>query len=70
MKLNVTQNLAAILRGYGKKKAHLHSFKFIKGPRGTAEQTTDQVIYKCAKVNKIERKGEENRPTKMKLANK
>ena len=50
MKINLTQNLAAILTGYGKTKAYLHHFKIIKEPTcpcGTAEQTTEQVIYEC-----------------------
>jgi primosomal protein N' len=46
MKINLTQNLPAILTGRGKTKAYLHRFKIIKEPTcpcGTAEQTTDHV---------------------------
>jgi len=55
MKTNLTQNLAAILTGHGETKAYLHRFKFIKEPTcpcGTAEQTTDHVIYECEKLTK------------------
>jgi len=55
MKINLTQNLAAILTGRGKTKAYLHHFKIIKEPTcpcGTAEQTMDHVIYECKKLTK------------------
>jgi len=55
MKINLTQNVAAILTGHGKIKAYLHHFKIIKEPTcpcGTAEQTTDHVIYVCEKLTK------------------
>jgi len=55
MKINLTQNLAAILTGHGKTKAYLHLFKIIKEPTcpcGTAERTTDHVIYECEKLTK------------------
>jgi len=76
MKIYLTQNLAAILTGHGKKKAYLHRFKIMKEPTcrsGTAEQTTDHVIYECEKLTKErerEREAVDNRPTKRKLANK
>jgi len=52
---NVEENLAAILTGHGKTKAYLHLFKTIKEPTcpcGTAEKTTDHVIYECEKLTK------------------
>jgi len=55
MKINLTQNLAAILTGHGKTKTYLHLFKIIKEPTcpcGTAEQTMDHVIYECEKLTK------------------
>jgi len=55
MKINLTQNLAAILTGSGKTKAYLHRFKITKEatcPCETAEQTTDHVIYECEKLTK------------------
>ena len=55
MKINLTQNLAAILKGNGKTKAYLHHFKIIKEPTcpcGIAEQTTDHVIYECENLTK------------------
>jgi len=55
MKINFTQNLAAILTGHVETKAYLHRFKIIKEPTcpcGTAEQTTDHVIYECEMLTK------------------
>jgi len=55
MKLNLTQNLAAILTGYGKTKTYLHRFKIIKEPTcpcGTAEQKSENLIYVCEKLTK------------------
>ena len=55
MKINLTQNFAAILTGHGKTKAYLHRFKIINEqtcPCRTAEQTTDHVIYECEKLTK------------------
>jgi hypothetical protein len=55
MKINLTQNLTAILTGHGKTEAYLHRFKTIKEPTcpcGTAEQTTDHVIFDCAMLTK------------------
>jgi len=70
MKINLTQNLTAILTGHGKTKTYLHRFKIIKEPTcpcGTAEQTTDPIIYELEKLRR-ERKAEDNRPTKRNLA--
>jgi len=55
MKINLTQNLAAILMGHGKTKTYLHRFKIIKEPTcpcGTAEQTTEHLTYECEKLTK------------------
>jgi len=55
MKINLTQNLAAILTGHGKTKTYLHHFKIIKEPTcpcGTAKQTTEHLIYECEKLTK------------------
>ena len=55
MKINITHNLAAILTGHGKTKSYLHRFKIIKEPTrpcGTAEQTTEHLIYNCEKLTK------------------
>ena len=45
----------AIVTGHGKTKAHLHHFKIIEEPTcpcGTAEQTTDHVIFECETLTK------------------
>jgi len=71
VKINLAQNLAAILTRHGKTKEYLHHFKIVKEPTcccGTAEKKTDHVIYECEKLTK-QRKAEDNRPTKSKLAN-
>jgi hypothetical protein len=50
MKINLTQNFTAIVTGHGKTKAYLHRFKIVEEPTcpcGTAEQTTDHVIFEC-----------------------
>jgi len=55
MKINLTQNLAAILTGHGKTKTYLHLFKIINEPTcpcGRAEQTTEHLIYECGKLTK------------------
>jgi hypothetical protein len=55
VKLNLTQNVAAIVTGHWKTKAHLHRFKIIEDPTcpcGTAEQTTDQLIFECETLTK------------------
>jgi len=52
MKINLTQNLAAILTGNGKTNTYLHRFKIITHPTctcGTAEQTTEHLINECEK---------------------
>jgi len=53
MKINLTQKFTAIVTGHGKTKAYLHRFKIIKEPTrpcGTAEQTTEHLIYECEKL--------------------
>ena len=55
MKINLTQNLAAILTGHGKTKTYINRFKIIKEPTcpcGTAKQTTEHLIYECEKLTK------------------
>ena len=50
MKINLTQNVTAIVTGHGKTKAYLHRFKMLEEPTcpcGTAEQTTDHGISEC-----------------------
>jgi len=58
MKINLTQNFTVIVTGHGKTKAYLHRFKIIEEPTcscGTAEQTTDHVIYECETLTKREK---------------
>jgi len=55
MKLNLTQNYTAIVTGHGKIRAYLHRFKIIQEPTcpcGTAEQTTDHLIFECETITK------------------
>jgi hypothetical protein len=55
MKINLTQSFTAIVTGHGKTRAYLHRFKNIEEPTcpcGTAEQTTDHVIFECEKLTK------------------
>jgi hypothetical protein len=55
MKLNLTQNFTAIVTGHGKTKAYLHRFKTIEEPTcpcGTAEQTTNHLIFECETLTK------------------
>ena len=55
MKINFTQNFTAIVKGHGETKAYLHHFKIIEEPTcpcGTAEQTTDHIIFECETLTK------------------
>jgi hypothetical protein len=55
IKINLTQNFTAILTGHGKTRAYLQRFKIIEEPTcpcGTAEQTTDHVIFECEMLTK------------------
>jgi len=55
MDINLTQNLTAIVTGHGKTRANLHRFKIIEEPTcpcGTAEQTTDHLIFECEAITK------------------
>jgi hypothetical protein len=55
MKINLTQNFTAIVTGHGKTKAYLHCFKIIQEPTcpcGTAEWTTDHIIFECESLTK------------------
>jgi len=55
MKINLTQNFTAIVTGRGKTRAYLHRFKIIEEPTcpcGTAEQTTDHLIFECEAITK------------------
>jgi hypothetical protein len=55
MKLNLTQNFTAIVTGHGNSKTYLHRFKIIEEPTcpcGTAEQTTDHLIFECETLTK------------------
>jgi ribonuclease HI len=50
MKINLAQNFTVMVTGHGKTRAYLHRFKIIEEPIcpcGTAEQTTDHVIFEC-----------------------
>jgi hypothetical protein len=55
MKINLTQKFTAIVTGHGKTKAYLHCFKIIEEPTcpcGTAEQSTDHVIFEFKTLRK------------------
>jgi len=55
MKLNLTQNFTAIVTGHGKTRAFLHRFKIrdeLTCLCGTAEQTTDHLIFDCETITK------------------
>ena len=55
MKLHLTQNLTAILSGYGKTREYVHGYKIIDNPTcpcGEGAQTTDHVIYECERLSK------------------
>jgi hypothetical protein len=55
MKINHTQNFTAILTGHGKTRAYLQRFNIIEEPTcpcGTAEQTTDHIIFECETLTK------------------
>ena len=71
MKINLTQKLAAILAGNGKTKSYLHRFNFVKEPTclcGTAEQTTDHIIYECERLTEEREKLNKTALQKRKLA--
>ena len=72
MDINLTQNFTVIVTGHGKTRAYLHRFKIIEEPTcpcGTAEQTTDHIIFECEAIKKREGKAEDDRPTERQLAN-
>jgi len=55
MKINLTQNLTAIVTGHGKTKAYLHRFKIAENatcPCGKMHQTTDHLIFECELLTK------------------
>jgi len=55
MRINLTQNHTAIVTGHGKTRSYLHRFKIIEEPTcpcGTAEQTTDHLIFECETITK------------------
>jgi hypothetical protein len=55
MKLNLTQNFTAIVRGHGKTRTYLHRFKILDDPTctcGKAEQTTNHLIFECETLTK------------------
>jgi hypothetical protein len=59
MKLNLTQNLTAIITGHGKTNAYLHRFKIIEDPTctcGKAVQTTEHLIFERETLNKERKK--------------
>jgi hypothetical protein len=67
MKINLTQNFTAILTGHGKTRAYLQRFKTIEQPTcpcGTAEQTTDHVIFGCETLTKEREKLKTSAPQK------
>jgi len=55
MKINLTQNLTAIVTGHGKTRAYLQRFKIIENatfPCGKRDQTTDHLIFECELLTK------------------
>jgi len=55
MKINLTQNLTAILTGHGKTRAYLQRFKIIENetcPCSKRDQTTDHLIFECELLTK------------------
>jgi len=55
MVINLTHNFTAIVTEHGKTRAYLHRFKIIEEPTypcGTAERTTDQLIFECEAITK------------------
>jgi hypothetical protein len=55
MKIQLTQNLIAIISGHGKTRDGLHPFKIIQEPTcpcGKGDQTTDHIIYACERLTK------------------
>jgi len=55
MKLQLTQNITAIVIGPGKTRDYLHRFKIIEEPTcpcGLGDQTTDHIIYACERLTK------------------
>jgi hypothetical protein len=54
-KIQLTQNLTAIISGRGKTRDYLHRFKIIEEPTcpcGKGDQTTDHIIYACERLTK------------------
>jgi len=55
IKLQLTQNIPAVVSGNGKTRDYLHRFKLIEEPTcsfGECLQTTDHIIYECKRVTK------------------
>jgi hypothetical protein len=55
MKLHHTGNLTTILTGHGNIKAYLNRFHISSEPTcpcGKGDQTTDHIIYDCARLKK------------------
>jgi len=55
MKINLTQNLSAIVMGHGKTKAYLQGFKIIENATcrcAKRDQTTDHLIFECELLTK------------------
>jgi len=50
MKIRVTQNIAAMMRGHGKTRAYLHRFKLLENATCACkqgDQTIDHLLYQC-----------------------
>jgi hypothetical protein len=72
MKIQLTQNLTAIVSGHGKTRDYLHRFKIIEQPTcpcGKGDQTTDHIIYARETLTK-ERQTQEDSNTNKWPANK
>ena len=55
MKLQLTQNITAVVSGHGKTRDYVHRFKVIEGPTcscGEGVQTTDHIIYESKRLKK------------------
>jgi len=55
MKINLTQNLTAIITGHGKTRAYFQRFKIIENATcrcGKRDQTTDRLIFECELLTK------------------
>jgi len=55
MKIDLTQNFAAMVTDHGKTNLYLHRFKIIKAPNcpcGNSDQNIDQLLLDCQLLNK------------------